>query len=63
MTNTNKILKDYYREKLLKRFNLLKLEDSMQEVLEYAEFIKKQEKQLKKLGSQTENPLNKTGCG
>jgi len=33
MGNTNKILKDYYRRRLLKEFNFLKLEDSMQEVL------------------------------
>jgi len=59
MGNTNKILKDYYRQRLLEEFNFLKLEDSMQEVLEYVKFIKEQEKELIKLYYQEKHHSNK----
>lgn len=63
MGNAKKILKNYYRGKLLEEFNLLKMEDSMQEVLEYAKFIKEQEKELQKLNRQRKHFSNKMACG
>jgi len=59
MTKANKSSKTRYRAKLLEEFNLLKSEEAMQEVLEYARFISQEEKELQKLNYQQNSPLGK----
>lgn len=44
MKKSNKTPKNFYRVKLLHEFDLLKSREAMQEVLEYAQFVKQLEK-------------------
>jgi len=48
--------KNFYRVKLLQEFDLLKSEEAMQEVLEYAIFVRQEEKELEKLNYQKKYP-------
>jgi len=57
MKKSNKNPKNDYRIKLLREFDLLKSQEAMQEVLEYARFISQEEKELQKLNYQQNRPL------
>lgn len=49
MKKIKKSPKNFYQAKLLQEFNLLKSEEAMQEVLEYAKFVRQEEKELQRL--------------
>ena len=52
MKALNKNPKYHYLVKLFQEFDLLKSEEAMQEVLEYARFVREEEKELEKLNYQ-----------
>ena len=49
MKELNKNPKYHYLVKLFQEFDLLKSEEAMQEVLEYARFVRGEEKELQKI--------------
>jgi len=59
MKKSNKNPKNFYRVKLLQEFDLLKSKEAMQEVLDYATFVREEEKELQKLNYQKNTLLSR----
>ncbi|MEA1964284.1 MAG: hypothetical protein U9O41_04055 [Candidatus Aerophobetes bacterium] len=60
MKELDKTPKNRYQIKLLREFDLLKLKEAIQEVLEYTRFVKEEEKKLLNIRCQQNIPFIKT---
>lgn len=59
MKELDKTPKNRYQIKLLREFDLLKLKEAIQEVLEYTRFVKEEEKKLLNIRCQQNIPFIK----